>query len=126
MGNGYEDDVHSRKVAAVVSNTPERRHRPRYRFSAPMKISGADGVVITGISVEMSESGISVMVGGVLKVGERVELEPVAGGKASALVRHKLGQLYGFEFVELRPEHARRIAEICKKFAVQRGVARRS
>jgi hypothetical protein len=54
----------------------------------------------------MSESGMSVMAGGVLKVGERVELEPVAGGKASAPLRHKLGRLYGFEFVALRAEHA--------------------
>jgi hypothetical protein len=42
MGNGDEDNADednadSNKIATAVSNRPERRHRPRYRFSAPME-----------------------------------------------------------------------------------------
>jgi hypothetical protein len=57
---------------------------------------------------------MSAMANGLMRVGDMVELEPVAGGTAAARVRHKVGQLYGFEFVELGPEQVQRIAECCK------------
>ena len=69
-----------------------------------------------GISVEISASGMSAMVSGLLKEGETVELEPVAGGRTQARVRHKLGRLYSFEFVDLTSDQAARIAEGCQWF----------
>jgi hypothetical protein len=94
--------------------TGERRKRPRYMYSATMTVRSQEGRAMPGISVEISEIGMSAMVSGVLMAGETVELEPVAGGKTTALVRHKLGRLYGFEFVGLRAEQAARIVENCK------------
>jgi hypothetical protein len=82
-------------------------------------------VVISGKSVEISESGMSAVAGGLRKVSETVELEPVAGGKLGARVRHMLGGLYGFEFVSPSEEQVRRIAENCKKLDVYRGKLRR-
>ncbi len=102
----------------------ERRRRPRYLCSLVLTIRPADGVAMRGISVEMSESGMSAMASGLLKVGEAVELEPVAGGTAPAAVRHKLGQLYGFEFIGLTADQAARIAENCKKLGRYRSQAR--
>jgi|SRR5271154_3060338 len=93
----------------------ERRRRPRYLFSLAMTIRSADGLAMHGISVEISESGISAMVSGLLTPGDTVELEPVAGGRMPAVVRHKLGRLYGFEFVGLSAEQAGRIAENCER-----------
>jgi len=41
----------------------------------------------------------------------------VAGGPASARVRHKLGWLYGFEFVDLSAEQTAQIEQNSLKFA---------
>lgn len=60
-----------------------RRHR-RYRFSAPLTIRSADGVVARGISIEISESGLSAITSDSLKVDETVELEPIPGDKVQA------------------------------------------
>ena len=70
-----------------------------------------------GISVEISEKGMSAMVSGSLKPGDRVELGSQAGGPISAVVRDKIGQLYGFEFVNLSPDQVRRILQTCKSLA---------
>jgi hypothetical protein len=58
------------------------------------------------MSVEMSSAGMSAMVSGLLSEGDTVQPAPVAAGR----VGHKLRQPYGFEFVELTPEQAQRIA----------------
>jgi c-di-GMP-binding flagellar brake protein YcgR len=98
----------------------ERRRSPRYWLSTLMTIRPPDGPPTPGLSVEISEGGMSAMSSTPLNVGETVELEPVEGGRVSAVVRHKLGQMYGFEFVELSAEQARRIAENCKKFPLKK------
>lgn len=77
-----------------------------------------------GISVEISASGKSAMVSGLLREGETVELEPVAGGRTQARVRHKLGRLYGFEFMDLTTDQAARIAEGCQRFSKYRRTAK--
>jgi c-di-GMP-binding flagellar brake protein YcgR len=104
----------------TTKSIPERRKNPRYWLCVPLTIRSGGGSDIRGLSVEISEGGMSAMASEPLKVGERVELEPVEGGRVSALVRHKLGQMYGFEFVDLSAEHAQRIAESCRKFAIDR------
>jgi hypothetical protein len=57
------------------------------------------------------------MVSGSLKPGDRVELTAQLGGPISAVVRHKIGQLYGFEFVNLSPDQVQRIVRRCKGLA---------
>jgi c-di-GMP-binding flagellar brake protein YcgR len=113
----------SKRAPAIV---PERRRRPRYWLSAPMTIRPAGGSAISGLSVDISEGGMSVMSGAPLNVGETVDLEPVEDGRVSAVVRHKLGQMYGLEFVDLSAERAGRIAESCQKLAVQRAYGAKS
>jgi hypothetical protein len=94
-----------------------------YLLSQPMTIHPSPSMALGGISIEMSESGMSAMVNGVLQVGQTVELEPIAGDRAPALVGHKLGQLYGFEFVGLTQRQVDRIAETCKKLGRHRSHA---
>src|SRR5262249_31769483 len=100
-------------MTATIVN--ERRRRPRYRCSAAITIRPVERAAISGISVEISESGMSAVANGRLGVGETVELEPVAGGKLRAVVRYKLGSLYGFEFMNPSEEQVRQITENCKK-----------
>lgn len=98
-----------------VSETfPDRRRHPRYRLSVPITIRSAEGASIPGISIEISESGISAITADPLKVNDTVELEPVAAGRVSALVRHSMGRVYGFEFLNLTADQTQRIKESCK------------
>lgn len=86
-----------------------RRHR-RYRFSEPVKVSCQDGACLDGFSVELSQGGMSAMIQGALRPGDIVRVQPVTGVTTAAVVRHKLGMLYGFEFLELAGEQAGKIA----------------
>jgi hypothetical protein len=109
---------------ATKSAPSDRRRHPRYRFSEPMKVCCSDGAYLDGTSVEISQSGMSAMVCGALKPGDVVRLQPVTGVITAAVVRHKLGKLYGFEFLELAREQAGKIAERCRKCEPWRSNAR--
>jgi PilZ domain len=95
------------------SSTDRRRH-PRYRFSIPLTIRLADGVVVRGVSIEISASGMSAITANSLKLNELAELEPIAGGRVQAQVRHNIGKVYGFEFLNLTAEQTQQITERCK------------
>jgi len=120
-----QDQLHDESI--LPSEGPdglERRRYPRYLFSAAMTVRSAEGMAMPGISVEMSASGMSAMVSGLLREGDTVQLEPVAGGRTSARVCHKLGRLYGFEFMDLSAEQLSRIAENCKRLGLYRRSAK--
>ena len=110
-----------RESEPAPARVVERRRSPRYWLSTLMTIHAPDGSAVSGLSVEISAGGMSAMSSAPLNPGETVELELVEGGRVSAVVRHKLGQMYGFEFVQLSTEQARRIAENCNKFTVKKG-----
>jgi len=95
-------------------SVPDRRRHVRYRFSAPITVHPNGRSAVRGMSLEISESGMSVLIGDVLVVGDTVELEPVAGSRVAALVRRHSGRIYGFEFSNLTPAQIQRIAEVCK------------
>jgi len=92
----------------------DRRRHARYRFSAPLTVHVNCGPAIPGISIEISESGMSALISATLVVGDNVELEPVVGSRVSALVRRHSGKIYGFEFLNLTPAQTERIVEVCK------------
>lgn len=112
---------HARAGASNAANgansadLADRRRHPRYRFSEPTKVCCQNGACFDGISVEISQSGMSAMIQGALRPGEVVRLQPVTGVNTAAVVRHKLGMLYGFEFLELPREQAGKIAERCRQ-----------
>ena len=100
---------------ADTQHATERRRSPRYRFSEAMAVQCPGGALMTGISVEISQGGMSAMVNGLLQVGDAAEVYPVAGAPVQATVRHKLGLLYGFEFTEMSAAQLRQIEENWKK-----------
>ena len=108
-------DAHQAPEAA------DRRRHPRYRYSVPITIRESDGVVTPGISIEISISGISAISAHPLKLNDTVELAPIADGKAQACVRHNIGKIYGFEFLNLTPKQTQRITHICKCLPLYRG-----
>ncbi len=99
----------------------DRRRHPRYRFSVPITIRSADGVVMPGISIEISTSGISAITADLLELNDTVELEVIAAGKVRAVIRHNIGKIYGFEFLNLTPEQTQQIRERCKLLPLYRG-----
>jgi PilZ domain-containing protein len=101
-------------TTAVPLSLSERKSFRRYRFSAPMVVRRSNVPEVRGMSVEISECGMSVIIGASLKLGETVELEPVGGGAAAAVLQRCLGRLYGFEFLHLNSEQAGTIREMCK------------
>lgn len=98
---------------AMLVDAMERRRHPRFLFSASMTVRLKDGIPFPGISEDMSASGLSAMVSGARSEGDTVILEPVAGAPALARVRHKVGRLYGFEFVDLSVEQTMQIERKC-------------
>jgi hypothetical protein len=82
-----------RNVQGAAQHGSERRATVRYHHSESIAVRCPSGSVMTGVSVEISEGGVSAMVNGLLLVGQVAELYPVAGGPVQAKVRHKLGLL---------------------------------
>jgi hypothetical protein len=80
-----------------------------------MAVQCPGGTLMTGISVEISQGGMSAKVNGLLQVGDAAEVYPVAGDPVQVRVRHKLGLHYGFEFTEISAAQIRQIAENWKK-----------
>jgi hypothetical protein len=99
----------------------DRRRHPRYRLSVPLTIRSADGAVMPGISIEISASGLSAIIADSLKLNDTVELEPIATVRVQALVRHNIGKIYGFEFLNLTAEQTQRITESCKMLPLYKG-----
>jgi PilZ domain len=111
-------DLISQSLSPTV---PDRRRHPRYRFSAPITIRSADGLTMQGISIEISQTGMSAITADVLTVNDTVELKPIASGKVLARVRRVVGRIYGFEFLNLTAEQGLRIAEICRSLPLYHG-----
>src|SRR5579862_9537232 len=122
--NGGATDASGGPIGSKSADLADRRRHPRYRFSEPMKVCCQDGAYLDGMSVELSQSGMSAMIQGPLKPGDVVRLQPVTGVTTAAVVRHKLGMLYGFEFLELAREQAGKIADRCRKCEPWRSNAR--
>jgi len=100
------------EVASIP--VPDRRKSPRYRYAEAIRIRKGDGSEQAALSIEISEGGMSVATDESLKIGEEVELDSVVDATVAAVVRHKQGRIYGFEFLELRLEHQERIRKMCR------------
>lgn len=67
------------------------------------------------MTLEISESGLSAMLASPLKVGDSVRLEPVAAGAVTAQVRHNVGAIYGFEFLQVAEEQIDKLRDTCHR-----------
>jgi hypothetical protein len=91
------------------------RKYPRYPFSVPVTLRHLlpGGFQTTrGMSVDISEGGISAIVQAMLQIGETVEISlPLSAGTIHtiALVRHVTDSRSGFEFLGLTAEERHQI-----------------
>jgi hypothetical protein len=106
-------------IAEVKPHAVERRRFPRYHYSAPIFIR-ASALEGRGMSIEISECGMSLMANVSLLVGDIVELEPVGGETAKAILRRNVGKLYAFEFLSLNTAQVKRIRRTCRRLPAYR------
>ena len=100
----------------------ELRRHPRFPLHTDIRVYSRSAGLLTGYTVDISESGISAMLRLELPIGELVELEfelPSGPVAIRAMVRHKIAFRYGFQFVEPEPEGA--IKATCSRLAVLQG-----
>jgi c-di-GMP-binding flagellar brake protein YcgR len=117
-------DTHSQPIAPKLHGV--RRHR-RFLFSVPVELHHlvAERKNTThGMSLEISEGGMSAVIEGDLRIGEIADVAvPLPAGdlKALAIVRHKTAGHFGFEFLGLRPEERQRLKESTRALLPQDG-----
>jgi PilZ domain-containing protein len=105
-----------------------QRRFQRHVFTASVEVRRKpphDNGPIPGLTMEISESGFSTMLGNELMVGERVITVfalPTAGRLTiEAVVRNKNLFRYGFEFVDLNDAMRQAIKDACESLPVYEG-----
>ena len=80
----------------------EQRANPRFSLDVPLRIHLRMGELILGRTVDISESGVSVMVPLEITIGQQIELDfklPFGPVNVHAVVKNKNAFRYGLEFV---------------------------
>jgi PilZ domain len=92
----------------------DKRRCDRYRFSTPISVSGNDASIISGITLEISEAGLSAVLASPLRIGDTVKLYPVVADTVTAQVRHNVGKIYGFQFLGMTNGQLGKLREMCR------------
>jgi|ERR1700722_1090169 len=108
--------VNRRKSGNVKTENPpavhphwtvaDSRRHPRFKLEVDVAINSRTCGMLTGRSVDISESGIAAMLTIEAPLGEVVEFMLSDGPMTiRAMVRHRNAFRYGFEFVDFDSEH---------------------
>jgi hypothetical protein len=95
----------------------------------PCRTPSGGGIHVVGFlseclsTCEISLSGLSAATTGILRPGEEVRLSPLVGDQVSAIVRRKIGTIYGFEFVSVPPRVQEDLHILCAGLAPFRGLS---
>lgn len=93
----------------------DRRRHNRYRFSVPVSVSASDATIIPAMTLEISEAGFSAVLASPVTIGATVKIYPMASDTLTAQVRHNVGKIYGFQFLNLTQEQSQRLLDICSR-----------
>jgi c-di-GMP-binding flagellar brake protein YcgR len=99
----------------------ENRRYQRYKMEVAIRVYPRNSVVLRGHSVDVSESGISVMLQEEVPIGEIVRLEfdsDFGAVEIHATVRQRTAFRYGFQFIEGGPS-AHVIRRSCRHLAMK-------
>jgi hypothetical protein len=108
--------INNQPQSVHVTKSRVARQHTRYTFSIPVTLRHLlpGGFQTTrGMSVDISEGGISAIVQADLQIGETVEINlPLSSGPlyTVAIVRHTTDNRSGFEFLGLTAEERHQIA----------------
>jgi c-di-GMP-binding flagellar brake protein YcgR len=105
----------SATARSTPTATTDRRRYKRFRLSVPISVSGEDRSVIPAITLEISEGGLSAVLVSELQIGDVVKVYPIAGETFTAQVRHRVGRVYGFEFLNPLDQQVSRLREACAR-----------
>ena len=103
----------------------EARRHPRYKIEVGVRIYPRNAQVVRGHSVDLSESGVSVMLRDEVRIGEVVRLEftiPTGEVIIHALVRQRNAFRFGFEFLEAISQ-MEIIQRACRQLAIEQSLA---
>jgi hypothetical protein len=103
----------------------EARRHPRYKLEIDIRVYARNTAVVRGHTVDISQSGISLMLRDEVAIGEVVRLEftlPLGEVEVHAVARQRSAFRYGFEFVDPSSvEHI--IGRTCRQLAVEQSIA---
>ncbi|MGA2019719.1 MAG: PilZ domain-containing protein, partial [Candidatus Sulfotelmatobacter sp.] len=111
-------DSTSAAQPCAASDPSDRRRNTRYRYSAPISVHTSEGLIVRAMTLEISEGGASAMLASPVKIGESVKLEPIASGMVTAQVRHKVGKIYGFQFLQISEAQRDKLRDDCRRLPV--------
>jgi hypothetical protein len=101
----------------------DRRKHPRHRYLDNLYICKQNGTWHRATTFAISMGGLSVATTSELVVGEIVKLSYILGKEVYAIVRHRKGTMYGFEFLKLPPALSDKIQNLCETLPPFRSLA---
>jgi hypothetical protein len=111
-------------AASVDQDFVDARRQPRFQLEVEISIHSRTCGLLTGHTLDISESGVSALLRIEVPLGELVELEftlPPGPVKIFAMVRQKNAFRYGFEFLGLTSEKEI-ILSTCRQLAVEQSL----
>ena len=117
-------DLHRQFTAGQQRYVVDNRQRPRFKIEVPIRIYPRNSSVIRGSTVDISESGIAVMLRDEVPLGEVVRIEftlPLGPVEVHAVARQRNAFRYGFQFVD--PTLVQDvIGRTCRELAVEQAL----
>ncbi len=114
-------ETQKQPAASVDRDLVDARRQPRFQLKVDISIHSRTSGVLTGHTLDISESGVSALLRIEVPVGELVELEfslPPGPVRIFATVRQRSAFRYGFEFLGLNAEKEV-ILTTCRQLAVE-------
>ena len=128
MAQHHENQSNRESIEGLMNRdlesecTARARRYPRYEFETDLTATmlGVDGnEMARGCSLNINEAGIAGLFATEWNIGASVNLQfsvPFASApvRVRAVVRNRTSYQYGFEFVDLTPEHSKTINRTCR------------
>jgi len=117
-------EAQNQPATRPVRDIGDARRRPRFKLEVDISIHSRTCGLLKGHTVDISESGISAMLGLEVPFGEVVELDftlPLGPVTICAVVRQRNAFRYGFEFFDSDTEREV-IRRTCRDLAVEQSL----
>jgi PilZ domain len=96
-------EAHNQTAAGRARELVEKRSQRRFKLEVDIRITSRTSGLLSGYTVDISESGISAMLRIEVQLGELVQLDftlPFGPVTIYAVVRQRHAFRYGFQFVQ--------------------------
>jgi hypothetical protein len=119
-------EVHDQFEPSRNGQSLDPRQNPRYPLDAGITVHSRTSGVLSGHTVDISESGLSAILKIEVPVGEVVKLEivhTVGLVTVFAVVRNRTAFRYGFEFMDTHPPD-RLVTTLCQQLSMRQADAK--